>query len=60
MIEKLNSAVNLIAVALVILSLAFVAVHQPQIASNLVSGALGLLGGKALATNKPEAPKDGQ
>lgn len=54
MIENLNRAVNLIAVALVVIALAFVAAHQPQIASNLVSGALGLLGGKAIATEKKE------
>lgn len=52
MIEKLNGAVNLIAFALVLVAALFVAIHQPQIASNVVSGALGLLGGKAIAEQK--------
>jgi hypothetical protein len=54
MIEKLNESVNLIAFSLVLVSAIFVALHQPEIAKDIVIGAIGLLGGSKLASAKKE------
>ena len=48
MIEKLNSSVNILALVIVAFGLAFAHMHEHEIASNLISGAIGLMGGKAL------------
>jgi hypothetical protein len=53
-IEKLNESVNILAVFLVVLAAAFVALHQAEIAKDIVIGAIGLLGGSKLAAAKKE------
>jgi hypothetical protein len=54
MIEKINASVNLLAFMLVVVAAGFVALHQPEIAKDIVIGAIGLLGGSKLASAKKE------
>lgn len=57
MIKQLNESTNLIALVMICLSLAFIALHQPDIAQNLVTGAIGIAGGGAIQRGiKPADP----
>lgn len=59
MIKQLNESTNLISLVMICLGLAFIALHQPDIAQNLVTGAIGIAGGGAIqraATKQGDNP----